>query len=834
MPHQSSVFNKIESGSAAVIKRGWLALSDNSTETIEVQRRRQSDGPEGRAEAPSRPGGGSSGGGGGGGGGRGSGGRSSGGGNGGGLPLPPWLIILIVVGLVLYGLFSGDGEPAADTPPDTQEVSTPVAPGVGGATPRPVASSTPAPSLTPRAAGGGGKTWTVMMYEDADDQVLEEDMMTDLNEAERVGSSDRVKIVAQVDRYRGAYSGDGNWTSARRYYITRDDDLLRINSKMVADLGEVSMADTKTLIDFVTWAIKTYPADNYALILSDHGMGWPGGFSDDAPKAKKDTSIALVDAAGSQMYLMEIDQALAEIRKQTGLERFELVGMDACLMAGVEVFTALAPHARYAVASQETEPALGWAYTSFLQTLTANPDANGAELGKMIVKSYIDEDQRIVDDKARAAYLRQGASASSGNVTSKQLAKEIGNDVTLTAVDLGALPALNTALNKLAYALQNENQAVVAKARTYARSYSSVFGDDVPASYLDLGNLAKLVAQESGKAEVKTAAAQVETAVSKFVVAEKHGPSKSGSTGVSIYFPNSKLYKTVVAGPDSYTRVASRFAQQSVWDDYLAFHYARRPFEPAAAEAVIPAANSRSQVPGAGSIEISALKLSATEAAPDRPVTIQAELKGKNIGYVYLFVGFVDANSKSIFVADMDYLSSPKTREVDGLFYPQWSDNETFNLVYKWNPTVFALSDGKKSVTALFAPASYGAKAEDAVYTLDGYYTQVDGEERFARLYFINKQLRQVFLFTGDRETGAPHEVIPQTGDKFTLLQKWLEADSAGKMKTVFERGETLTVGAAAFTWKELYAAAGSYQVGFIVSDLDGNTQEAYKTLTVK
>ena len=56
--------------------------------------------------------------------------------------------------------------------------------------------------------------------------------------------------------------------------------------------------------------------------------------------------------------------------------------MDACLMGQLEVFSALAPHARYAVASQETEPALGWAYTSFLDTLTQNPDVTGADLGQ--------------------------------------------------------------------------------------------------------------------------------------------------------------------------------------------------------------------------------------------------------------------------------------------------------------------------------------------------------------------------------------------------------------------------------------------------------------------
>ena len=115
-----------------------------------------------------------------------------------------------------------------------------------------------------------------MLYQDADDKILEQDIYVDLNEAERVGSSDRVQIVTQMDRYRAGYSGDGNWSNTRRFYITQDDDLNSVGSDEVEDLGEANMADGQTLVDFVTWAIQNYPADQYILILSDHGMGWPG------------------------------------------------------------------------------------------------------------------------------------------------------------------------------------------------------------------------------------------------------------------------------------------------------------------------------------------------------------------------------------------------------------------------------------------------------------------------------------------------------------------------------------------------------------------------------
>ena len=41
--------------------------------------------------------------------------------------------------------------------------------------------------------------------------------------------------------------------------MTQDDDLSRVQSQVVADLGEINMSDPHTLVDFVTWAMETYP-----------------------------------------------------------------------------------------------------------------------------------------------------------------------------------------------------------------------------------------------------------------------------------------------------------------------------------------------------------------------------------------------------------------------------------------------------------------------------------------------------------------------------------------------------------------------------------------------
>jgi hypothetical protein len=297
---------------------------------------------------------------------------------------------------------------------------------------------------------------------------------------------------------------------------------------------------------------------------------------------------------------MELDEALEDIRAQTGLEKFELIGLDACLMGHVEVFDALAPHARYAVASQESEPSLGWAYTGFLKDLVNNPDMDGSDLGRLIVDTYIEEDQRIVDPQARAEFLGRGSPMSGifgmlGGMSAEQLVQQMENDVTLAAVDLGAMPELMDSLNNLSFTLQNAKQQTVAQARTYAQSFTSIFGKNVPASYIDLGNFLQLLIRESGNPDVAQAADKVLSALDNAVIAEKHGSNKRGANGVSIYFPNSQLYSNPNTGPESYTSIADRFASESLWDDFLSFHYTGQTFEPAQGTLAVPSQGTKSQ-----------------------------------------------------------------------------------------------------------------------------------------------------------------------------------------------------------------------------------------------
>jgi len=862
-----------------------LAAGDDPGEdvpTVRAGRRRevQPAGPEGRerAEAPSRrreeeaepPQRTAGGGGAGGAGGRPR--RPSGAGGGAAMPLPKipllWIgiaLLLLLCCLIAFFIFAGrpGGEeptpaPAAIGLPTEASAPTPVMqpsaapagkPATPTAAPQPAATATTgsgrptaaSPTASPPAAtvatGARGQSWTIMLYQDATDKALDKDIFLDLNEAERAGSSEKVQIVAQIERYQGPGRAAG-WTGARRFLVTRDPDLNTVRSKLVADLGNVNMADPKTLVDFALWAMKTYPADRYALILSDHGMGWPGGMTDPNSSGAHATNAPLAAQMGNILYLNELDQALGQIRSQAGLDKFELIGLDACLMSQLEVYTVLAPHARYAVASEETEPSLGWAYTSFLQALNANPAMTGGDLAKLIVQSYIVQDQRIVDDQARAEFVGRGSYLGEVGAPSAQVvAREMQQDVTLTALDLAAVPDLVKSVNEYAVALQRVDPRAIAKARSYAQPFTSIFGSKTPPSYIDLGHFVQLLKRTTEDRAAAAAGDQVLAALRKAVIAEKHGPEKPGATGVAIYFPVSQLYAHPYAGPQSYTAIASRFAKESAWDEFLAYFYTGRRFQSTdVGGAAVPGRSEAVRSLAAGQIQIGPISASSKTAAPGKPVLLKTTISGPNVGYIKLLVGFIDKAGRSINVADTDYLDSPQVAELNGIYYPVWPDTGKFNLEFEWEPVVFAITDGKSRAEALFMPETFGKSRQEATYSVEGIYTFAEtGEARPARLYFRNGVLRQVFGFTGQEMEGAPREIVPTPGDTFTVLERWLDLDAQGKVtKVAYQKGKTLTFGNQPFKWKTLDAAAGDYVVGFIVEDLDGNQIVAYTQITVK
>ncbi len=699
-------------------------------------------------------------------------------------------------------------------------------------------------SISGPAAAGEPGTWLVLLYQDADDETLERDIFYDLNEAEIAGSTNKVTIISQIDRYDGEFEGDGDWISTKRFLVNQGFDLETIESEELADLGEVDMSDPQTLVDFATWAIRAYPAEHIALVMSDHGMGWLGGWTDPDPN-------------DGDMSLAEIDGALATIINETGIGQFEFFGFDACLMAQLEAMSALAPYARYAVASEETEPAMGWAYASFLTSLVENPDMDGAEMARLVVDSYVSADYRITDDAARAAFIEENYDNGQG-MSAEDVATDMSQDITLSAIDLSSISPLNLALNEFVQAIGNADQSSVAAARSYSQSYTSVFDKGIPDSFIDLGHFVQLAADESGDEAVAAAAQNVMDWIDQAVISEKHGDLRSGSTGLAFYFPNSKLFSlTTDEEFGSYTAIANRFAAASLWDDYLVFHYTEKPIniETVDLSVLDPVSSTSNQdfseaidasalevdavveSPGLGDITVSEVTVSAEELAPGESVSFSADISGSNIGYVYYYINYYFEEDDSYVMADMGYLFSEYIKDVGGLVYPDWGEGETFTVDSEWLPTVYFLTNGEEESFAYLEPETFGESYEDDVYTLYGLFAPGGdtSREQEAMIRFDgNFAMKSFWVFTGEDGTGAPREATLEPGDTFSTWQLWEEYNSdLEEWEYVYYLGDPVTYWGDRFEIISYDAYSGLYEVGIMAEDYDGNFTSSFANVTI-
>ena len=323
------------------------------------------------------------------------------------------------------------------------------------------------------------RDWTYMVYLDGDNN-LESAAVNDFLEMSGVGSTPQVAVVAQMDRITGYSIDYGDWTDTRRFLITPGMTPIAANG---TSIGEQNMGDPATLVDFVQWATTTYPANHYALILWDHGSGWRSRALDE-PIIQ---SIASDDSSsGASLDMAELRNALSTMTGG-GANPFELLGMDACLMAMIEVDNQIRPYADVRVTSQEIEPNDGAPLDAILAALVANPAITTDALATVYVDQYY------------ASY---------------------GNDGTQSAADLGAdYAALNTAVDNFAAALL-ANGAANAAGIQAARSAVQEFDFDY---YIDLYDFATRVSSNVANTAIDNAAAAVMAALGPATIHEHHG-----------------------------------------------------------------------------------------------------------------------------------------------------------------------------------------------------------------------------------------------------------------------------------------------------------------------
>jgi len=238
--------------------------------------------------------------------------------------------------------------------------------------------------------------WTVMVYLDGDND-LENAAIDDFLEMSSVGSDENIKIVVQFDRTNGYDTSYGNWTICHRFYIT--SGITPEESNAISDWGdeqggrEVNMGDPVTLTDFINWAKENYPASHYALILWNHGGGWRNLYQPPGKKPPMIKEVCYDDTSNDYLSVKEVKEAI----ENSEIEKFDLIGFDACLMGMIEVTDEIKNEGSVLVASEETELSTGWDYETIFENLEKNPDSSPYQLGEIIVNSFTDETLSGID-----------------------------------------------------------------------------------------------------------------------------------------------------------------------------------------------------------------------------------------------------------------------------------------------------------------------------------------------------------------------------------------------------------------------------------------------------
>jgi hypothetical protein len=224
-------------------------------------------------------------------------------------------------------------------------------------------------TFTPETSGS--KSWTYMLYLDADNDI-EGDAIRDFEWLEEAGGSDEnISIVVLLDRIPGYDNTHGDWDGSRIYNITEDVSPNTIDSQLMEDLGEVDMADPTTLTDFITYCFENFPADNYILDLWNHGHAAYGVIDDETSM-----NHFIVDDVQTA-----INNALA-----TTTEEIDIISMDACDMSTIEVAWELRNLSRYFMGSETGTG--GYPYKVIIERLKMNSNINASTLCELMVDAY--------------------------------------------------------------------------------------------------------------------------------------------------------------------------------------------------------------------------------------------------------------------------------------------------------------------------------------------------------------------------------------------------------------------------------------------------------------
>lgn len=434
------------------------------------------------------------------------------------------------------------------------------------------------------------KDWNWMVYM-CNDNNLHRYGIQNFQEMTAAGSTDSVNVLLQMD--------DLGKKSIKRFYIEQDNPIV-IESQ--SDTESSFSGTPQNLFEFAHWAITNYASKHTCLVLWNHGSGikdpniwdrmimrWRDDLfvpSEETGLLKlnrtfrqkrglarslasqhkeqepdfnyKNRGIAFNDAAETYLKNGDLKESLSRICTEAlGGNKIDIVAMDACHMAMIEVASEIKDSVKTIIGSEEVEPGAGYNYA--LLNAFATQSFNGKELAQHIVKSYEDRYKNVLED------------------------------FTQSAIDLDQINSLEACMTKLSSSLVNllkEQNGINFRAVRQIRTNSRFCTEFLDPDYVDLSHLLKSFVlkgsffltemsnqaspQPSEWATIVETSLDALTILESMIIANTSGSNLPDAHGLAIYFPMASIH------PSYYK---TEFAKTTGWTEFLeAFAQARKNF----------------------------------------------------------------------------------------------------------------------------------------------------------------------------------------------------------------------------------------------------------------
>lgn len=199
-------------------------------------------------------------------------------------------------------------------------------------------------------------TYTIMMY-GCGGGSLDKEMILNIQEALLAGSTDRVNFTGQV-KFSSRFQQTEEFNGTQRFIIEPTNGNWYTPIEVLDE--KLELFNPQNLTDFINWSKEQCPADEYILLLWNHGSAWSPKF--DAPQSR-----AIVHDDIFKQRAITLDELVKGI-KDSGT-KMKMIYFDACLMGMLEVLTGIRECAEYALCASHVTPSMGGDYNSLIYHL---------------------------------------------------------------------------------------------------------------------------------------------------------------------------------------------------------------------------------------------------------------------------------------------------------------------------------------------------------------------------------------------------------------------------------------------------------------------------------